>query len=91
MLDFHSKEIKMKVSSRLTEWIYKSIEYSSISQLIYKIEVDLKGNKKLMFIYHVNWLKMYLSNIRKKKFLFWVLILQNFRGKSNIAVCEITI
>ena len=36
LLDFHSKEIKSKVLSRFTVWIYKSTDDSL---LIYKIEV----------------------------------------------------
>ena len=42
MLDFHSKEIKLKVSCWFTEGIYKSTEDLTIVLLIYKIEVDSK-------------------------------------------------
>ena len=35
---FEGTEIKVKIWSRFTEWIYKSTEDLSISLLIYKIE-----------------------------------------------------
>ena len=37
MLDFHSKEIKLKVLSRFMKWIYKSIGELTILSFIYKI------------------------------------------------------
>ena len=42
MWDFHSKEIKSKVFSRFTDWMYKSTKYVSILWLIHKIEISSK-------------------------------------------------
>ena len=46
MLDFHTKEMKSKVLSRFTEWIYKSTTDLHIFYLVRKIKVGTKLYKK---------------------------------------------
>ena len=91
MLDFHGKEIDYKVLTWFTEQIYKSTKYLSISSLIYKVGVGSKFDKIDGHIYYSNLFKKCIFNNLEGKIslkLFWVFILQIFRGKSNILGCE---